>query len=143
MTDFITLDVLKNAQLVSCLLMIGVIWVIQLVHYPSFFSIDAAVFTDFTKFHRQRISIIVMPLMLLELGTGGILAYAYLGDLFWLGNLVGIAFIWAATMFLSVPCHQRLDVEKDLSTIRRLVSTNWPRTLLWSLRGWALLVYGS
>ncbi len=42
--------------------------------------------------------------------------------------------IWLATFILSVPCHRQLQKSgKDLSTINRLVATNWIRTILWSL----------
>jgi hypothetical protein len=57
-----------------------------------------------------------------------------------IAGLVAVGMIWASTIFLQVPCHNRLLSGFDLDTYRRLVNTNWIRTLLWSLRG-AVLVY--
>ncbi|MBU3984539.1 MAG: hypothetical protein KJ985_13980, partial [Proteobacteria bacterium] len=49
-------------------------------------------------------------------------------------RIVPIVLIWLATFSLSVPCHRQLQNHgKVLSTINRLVVTNWIRTLLWSL----------
>ena len=53
--------------------MVGVIWVIQLVHYPSFHFIDKDIYDSFQKFHMNKISIIVIPVMILELATGFLL----------------------------------------------------------------------
>ena len=47
--------------------MVGVIWVIQLVHYPSFHFINKKDYEQFQDFHMKRITYIVMPTMLIEL----------------------------------------------------------------------------
>ena len=58
-----------------CLVMLGVIWVIQIVHYPSFRFAKLGPFRDFTSFHVKAISSIVIPLMTIELLSGSFLAY--------------------------------------------------------------------
>ena len=63
------MDFLFFLNVISAFLLTGVIWTIQLVHYPSFHFIDKLSFTNFHNFHERRISIIVMPLMLIELIT--------------------------------------------------------------------------
>jgi len=45
--------------------------------------------------------------------------------------LTGVVF--ASTALLSVPAHQRLAGGLDRAIHRRLVLTNWVRTLAWSL----------
>ena len=57
-------------HLIFTSIMTGVIWVIQIVHYPSFHFIEKELYTAFQKFHMNKISIIVMPIMLAELITG-------------------------------------------------------------------------
>ena len=51
-----------------------------------------------------------------------------------------LAAIWVTTALVQVPLHRRLSEGYDASSGRRLVTTNWLRTALWSGRG--LLVAG-
>ncbi|MGI9470789.1 MAG: hypothetical protein ACR2NZ_04615, partial [Rubripirellula sp.] len=50
-------------------------------------------------------------------------------------GLVLIVLIWLSTAFLQVPCHQQLSNGFDEAAYRRLVSSNWIRTALWTARG--------
>lgn len=118
-------------QIFCCFFLTGLIWVIQLLHYPSFHYVDTA-FADFHQFHSTRISLIVIPLMILELGSGIFLAI-HNPQKYGL-NLLGIGLIWLSTFLLSVPLHNQLALVRDSAVISQLVLTNWPRTLLWSLR---------
>jgi hypothetical protein len=52
----------------------------------------------------------------------------------WLGGAL-LAVIWLSTVFLQVPCHNRLVSGFDQATYERLVNSNWIRTIAWSLRG--------
>jgi hypothetical protein len=42
--------------------------------------------------------------------------------------------IWISTILLQVPQHRRLQAGFDPAVHRRLVSTNWLRTIFWSAR---------
>lgn len=114
-------------------LMTGVIWVIQLVHYPSFHYVNMVVYTKFQKFHMARISYIVMPLMIGEL-VSGLTLLAYNMSVVYILNMVCLSLIWLSTFLLSVPCHAKLEKAYNYDAVERLVLTNWPRTLLWSGR---------
>lgn len=120
------------------LFLCGLIWLVQLVHYPSFHFADEARFKEFHTFHSQRISIIVIPVMIIELITSGVLWWNYPAS-----NLYSIGFylvilIWASTAIFSVPTHNKLQDGKNTTVINSLVNTNWIRTILWTLK--ALLV---
>lgn len=118
--------------------MVGLIWTIQLVHYPGFFFIDPARSLEFAQFHQSRISLIVLPLMLTELMTGLMLMGSLKGSVLTqpiLISMIMLAVIWATTFLISVPCHQKLSAGFDDSAARLLVNSNWIRTLLWTLRG--------
>ena len=39
-----------------------------------------------------------------------------------------------STVFLSVPLHERMATNPDPEVGARLVTTNWPRTIAWSMR---------
>ena len=125
-----------NLEALSCFFMTGVIWIVQLVHYPCFFLIDKMKFKSFTKFHQQKISLIVAPVMLIEL-LASIVLLIYYPDRHYFINyalillLVGI---WTTTMFICVPCHNNLYNKFNEYDLNRLIQTNWIRTILWTIR---------
>ncbi|MEQ1727476.1 MAG: hypothetical protein ABL982_03770 [Vicinamibacterales bacterium] len=45
-----------------------------------------------------------------------------------------LAIIWASTALLQVPAHNRLERGFDADVHRRLVRTNWIRTVCWTAR---------
>lgn len=121
-------------QLACCLLMTGLIWLVQLVHYPSFQFVHPQRFDEFHLHHTSRITLIVAPLMGLELLTA-VLLVLQRGDTYvWWLNLLGVLLIWICTAFLSVPLHNQLAGGYDYDKIQALVATNWPRTLIWTAR---------
>ena len=121
-------------NVISAFLLTGVIWTIQIVHYPSFHYIDKLSFTNFHHFHERRISIIVMPLMLIELTTSTALYINNMSSIVFALNLLIVVMIWCSTFFVQVPIHSILSQKKDKKLIEKLVNTNWIRTFLWSMR---------
>ena len=134
-----------GTQLVSTLALLGLIWFVQLVHYPLFLRIDPANFAAFEAEHATRTGWIAGPLTVAEL-LGGLLLLS--GDLrpapipltqAWLGAvLIGLA--WFSTAFVQVPVHNRLHAGYVRRVVQRLISTNWLRTAAWTARA-ALVVY--
>ena len=128
------MDFLFFLNVISAFLLTGVIWTIQIVHYPSFHYIDKLSFTNFHNFHERRISIIVMPLMLIELITSIALYIHNMWSIIFALNLLIVGLIWYSTFFVQVPIHSILSEKKDKNLIEKLVNTNWIRTFLWSIR---------
>lgn len=124
--------------------MFGVIWIVQLVHYPLFDRVELESYPEFQKAHEARISFVVLPMMLGELATGIWLAFdcpAGLKQVWWVGlGLIGLA--WATTFFLSVPAHRILANGFDVEAHRRLVLTNWLRTIAWTGHA-GVAIYGA
>lgn len=122
--------------------MVGVIWIIQLVHYPLFAGVGEAGFAAYQHEHSRRITWVVAPAMLTEAATGVALGIAPPGGVpawaAWLG-VGAIAAVWMATWLLAVPQHRRLARGFDRDAHHRLVATNWVRTALWSGRGLLVL----
>lgn len=119
-------------HLVCCFYLTGVIWVIQLTHYPAFSFIAEK---DFVKFHARHTAVmggIVGPVMIVELLTALILSHQY--SAIWLCNLGGVVIIWLSTFLLSVPSHSKLSRGQDQVEIKRLVRSNWLRTSIWTVR---------
>tara|TARA_B100001989_G_C24321963_1_gene355634 strand:+ start:165 stop:527 length:363 start_codon:yes stop_codon:yes gene_type:complete len=113
--------------------MVGIIWVIQLLHYPSFHFINEKKYVEFQYFHMRRISFIVIPAMLIELASASLLAYFFRSSLtiILLALLLGI---WGITFIFFTNMHQKLTTGYDQTTVDTLVKINWSRTALWSLR---------
>lgn len=116
--------------------MCGLIWVIQLVHYPLMACADRADFPAFEKRHQLRIGWIVAPMMLAELCLAALTAFIATGPNRPLAGIgLGLLFAsWASTAFLQVPCHRQLESGFDARAHHRLVQTNWLRTIAWSAR---------
>lgn len=116
----------------ATLFMTGLIWFVQVVHYPLLRRIPPTEVATYAREHARRTGWVVGPVMLAELGLGLALA-ARGGSLAWLAlALLGV--IWASTASIQVPLHRRLALDPDPSTIERLVRTNWLRTAGWTLR---------
>ena len=53
----------------ASLAMVGLIWFVQVLHYPLFELASERRFDRFAAEHQRRTSLVVVPLMLTELGT--------------------------------------------------------------------------
>ena len=131
-------DLLLIGQVASTWAMMGVIMIVQIVHYPLFSSVGASSFPVYQALHTRRITWVVGPLMLIELGTAiALLALRRTDEgaaLLWIG-LGLLVIIWISTAAIQVPLHTSLSKGFDASTHRKLVATNWVRTGAWLLRG--------
>jgi hypothetical protein len=115
----------------------GLIWTIQLVHYPLFDHVEEAKFVGFEQRHSWRISLIVGPLMGAELIAAVIVVWErppYVSAALAIAALVVLLVVHAATVLFSVPAHAVLGRGFDADAHRRLVQTNWIRTVGWTAR---------
>ena len=123
------------SHLIFTSIMTGVIWVIQIVHYPSFHFIEKELYTAFQKFHMNKISIIVIPIMLAELITGMMLFLDKSSKSpFLIVSFVILVLIWLITGVFFSKAHNELMTGYQELVVNQLVVMNWIRTLLWTLR---------
>ena len=127
------IEILSDIHFLSTSLMVGIIWVIQLLHYPTFHFIKQSDYVEFQHFHMQRISFIVVPVMIIELLSGFMLVYYFRSNLFIL-CLTILLVIWLITFVFFTKLHQSLLGGYDKIIVNKLVQINWSRTVLWSLR---------
>lgn len=136
------IETMTGLQLACTLAMVGVIWYVQLVHYPLFSFVDPRRFAPFERAHQRATTLIVAPLMIGE----ALLSFAWL----WVrpasvslvaaaAGLMLVLGIWLSTFLLQVPAHKRLSCGYDAGVHRFLVLSNWARTLPWTVRGALLL----
>lgn len=119
------------------LYMVGIIWLIQIIHYPLFKQVGESTFIDYHKIHIQKTSLVIAGPMIMEVLTGLYLftfIELYRNNLMFLIAFALNIIIWVVTFFISVPKHKILSSGPDHSVINALVRTNWLRTIAWTLR---------
>lgn len=129
-------------HLAATLLMAGVIWIVQIVHYPLFAGVGSDEWSAYEAAHQSRITLVVGPLMVAELVTAVRLVLDRPAALPAWAVVLGAALvgvIWASTAFVQVPLHAALGGAFDADAHGRLVATNWIRTLAWTARGGLVL----
>ena len=110
----------------------------QVVHYPLFAAVGRDDFVRYERLHTQRTGWVVGPLMGVESVAALVVAvvlFDEIGAFLALTGLVLLAVIHSSTIFLQVPAHRILSERFDPAVQRRLVRTNWIRTIGWSARG--------
>ena len=132
------------SNLVLSFIAVGLIWTIQLVHYPSMKYIPKDRFSEYHNFHSIRISILAIPLMFAELVTSIILLYQNLNNAIQtivLVNLILVLLIWLSTFLIQVPLHNALSKEKNIEKLSKLIFSNWIRTILWTARSILMILF--
>lgn len=124
---------LTFALLLSCVFT-GLIWYVQIVHYPLFLQIPSEVFPKYEFLHQKRTGLLVIPLMLAELTLAICLIYLYPLTILNLGQLGLTCCIWISTLLIQSPIHQSLLIKKSEPEIKRLIKSNWLRTVAWTVR---------
>lgn len=117
--------------------MTGIIWFVQVVHYPLMASVGESTFVDYERAHTRLTSYIVGPAMILEVVTAIFLFRLRPLEIesYWLlVGLILILIIWFATGVFSVPLHSRLAKSFDAKSHKWLVRSNWIRTGAWTAR---------
>lgn len=123
--------------------MVGVIWFVQIVHYPLYGSVGTAEFEGYEKRHQLKTAWVVFPAMFVELGSLLFLMSRpspLSSDPLLVVSFLFLLIIWLSTGFIQMPAHQKLTMGADPEVLKKLVRWNWIRTIFWSLRG-LLLVY--
>lgn len=112
------------------------IWLVQLVIYPSFKYFQKKELLIWHKIYTGKITIVVLPLMLSQLTLSLWLLIENYLSIYNILNLILVLATWFSTFLTFVPLHQKID-QPEFSDkkvyILKLVKYNWLRTLLWSV----------
>lgn len=124
---------LETALLLADFGMMLVIWVVQIILYPSFRYYQP---NDLLRWHArytQLITFFVLPLMFAQL-AGHLWLLWENRSFAHVFMLLLIAAAWAITFFVEVPYHSKIAAGESLpENIAGLIRWNWPRTIAWSL----------
>lgn len=136
------MELLLLVHIGATLFMVGLIWFVQIVHYPLFGGVGEEKFVAYAEAHSRLTSWVVGPPMLLEASTTVALLFFRPAKIpawaAWVG-LILLAAIWLSTSFLQVPRHTALGEGFNVSAHEFLVISNWIRTFGWSARGLLVL----
>ena len=124
-------------NLTATCLMTGIIWFVQHVHYPLLAQVEKGQAVAVATEHQRRTGhIVALPMAVEGLTTLALLAQQPAGVTWflpWIGAVL-LAVALGCTVLLSVPLHAKMATNPDARVGAKLVSTNWPRTIAWSLR---------
>ena len=124
---------LKIITLMIDTALVTLIWLVQLVIYPGFCFYTEENIKKWHSLYTTRITYIVMPLMLGQLTLYIFVVYSN-PVVSHVLNLGLVLFIWIVTFFISVPLHAKIDaIQNTLQARKKLVQTNWLRTIGWTL----------
>ena len=147
------MDLLILSQWLTTGFMTGLIWFVQIVHYPIYVHVGSEKMREYQEFHIRRTTLVVFPAMVLELLGGSLLLVREWQDTaqqpaLWGFILLGV--IWLSTLLLQIPNHGKIGTARsvteeskssELIAIRALVKSNWIRTFAWSGRLALLAIY--
>ena len=108
------------------------IWLVQLIIYPSFLFYERNNLKRWHVNYTKKITYVVLPLMVGQFITAFIVLFNDL-SIFTLGSFLIIVSLWMITFLIFVPLHNKISTDLvNRSIINKLVRLNWIRTLLWS-----------
>ncbi len=126
------------SNVAATLYMVGLIWCVQIVHYPLCAQVGTEGFAAYEAAHSRLITLVVGLPMLVELVTAGLLLFFRSPAIELAETSVGVVLvlvIWLSTISLQVPQHAILSSGFDTTAHQFLVNSNWIRTMAWSVRG--------
>lgn len=129
-------------QLVSSFMMIGIVWLQQLIGYPLFLLVPRESFRDYHRVHLNRSQLFIGPLMLVEAVSAGLLLIWPIPQVsyyLYLINFLLVAAIWIETFLMLVPVHTRLNEVHSPEAISRLIRLNQIRAATWTMHGLILI----
>lgn len=124
-------------QLICSWMMIGIIWFMQLVHYPLYAKIKEG-FIEYEKSQIRRVSFLVGPIMLIEAITSIVLvgvAPTGIQTILAALSLIILIFIWISTLLFLMGQHQKLSIRFSKKILHVLIISNWIRAILWTIKG--------
>ena len=131
-------EIILAAQALASAAMCGLIWFVQVVHYPLFARTDTTHSPDYAEENQRRTAPVVLPPMLVEAVTATLIAITppqAIGRPAALAGLAMVAALWLSTLLVQMPLHAQLKhAGHTPATVAALVQSNWLRTILWSAR---------
>ncbi len=129
------MSILPLIQLFIDFGLVVLIWMVQLIIYPSFLRFESHSLENWHLTYTGRITVIVAPLMIAQIALAGFLLIT--GTSYNSLEILALGLIilnWLLTFFIFIPYHQKIDLQPaDKMVQRKLVRSNWIRVALFCL----------
>ncbi len=108
------------------------IWLVQLIIYPSFQFQTKEDFQNWHQIYTRRLTYIVAPLLA---GQGLSIAHEFFTQMSLFSFIQGclITGVMFHTFIYFIPLHSKLQTSYTPDLVKKLISKNWIRTVVWSL----------
>lgn len=136
-------DVFFILQVFCTFSLTGIIWFLQIVHYPLMRKVGKNRFIRYEQTQVILTGFIIAPLMIVEAAAvifGVMYSTRWITDESSELGAVLLLVIWLSTFLLQMPQHRALSRSFDVRAYRRLLWTSWIRTYAWSFRS-VILVF--
>lgn len=126
-------EILPTTQLIIDFGLVVLIWIVQLIIYPSFQYYKEKNLVHWHQKYTKKIAIIVVPLMLLQL-VFAIFQMFYQLNTSNIITLIIVLFLWGFTFTSFAPIHFKISEGKYTQKhVDLLINRNWWRTFLWTI----------
>lgn len=113
--------------------LVALIWIVQLVIYPSFLYYSRDNLKRWHDKYTNRITYVVLPLMLGQLITAAAQIWMEV-NWFTIISVVIVCLLWLSTFLKFVPLHNKITAGSfQNQTLVDLDRLNWGRTVLWTI----------
>jgi len=112
--------------------LVVLIWMVQLIIYPSFTYYTSENLIEWHQKYTNRIAVVVVPLMLsqLVLAIVAVFLTAIFTTIF---TLLIVLFLWIFTFLSFAPLHFKIsEGNTNQKNLKLLIQRNWIRAFLWS-----------
>ena len=121
---------LLEISIIVTAFLVSLIIITQIVSYPLFLKVNQNNFSEYHNSYTLSISKIVLPLMIAELSLSS--ALFLIKNDFNTIVVLGINIsIWLSTFLIQVPIHNKINFQYSEALIKKLIRSNWIRTILW------------
>ena len=110
--------------------MLSLIIITQIVNYPLFLKVNFSKLEDYHSDYVNRISIIVVPMMIFELLVS-ILLLKYVELYLSIISILLLFIIFISTYLIQVPIHSKINNNTSVKLLKKLIYSNWIRTSSW------------
>ena len=124
-----------SVAVTSAAFMAGLLWVIQVVHYPLLREVQVESIIEISQRHQNLITKVVGPAMVIEAASSAAALLVVSSNVMPIAllNFFFLAVAVYVTIFHAVPLHAKIG-RGESELIPGLIKVNWIRTAAWSMR---------
>lgn len=131
-----TLFLILLLQVLTTWVLLGILWFIQLVHYPLFRRIKEN-FVQYERDHLRRTASLLVPIAVVDIALNVMLVISLEKGscIFLISFALAMNIItWLSVFFFQVAEHHSLSDHFSKKIVHKLVKTNWVSTIAWTVK---------